>query len=93
MPYEEPDTSDPHELIGVVLPADAQAMREMACVFAEEFARMGYDAARILRLFEDPHYAGANGAYRALGRETTTAIIAESISVWGRVRWIDREPQ
>jgi len=43
MPYNDPDPSDPNVLVGVVLPADAEAMREMAYVFAEEFARMGYD--------------------------------------------------
>jgi len=42
MPYDEPDLTDPQELVGVVLPADTEASREMAYVFAEEFARLGY---------------------------------------------------
>ena len=38
MPYGDPDPSDPSVLVGVEVPADAGAMREMAWVFAEEFA-------------------------------------------------------
>jgi len=40
MPFQDPDPTDPNMLVGVVLPADAEATREMAYVFAEEFARM-----------------------------------------------------
>ena len=80
----EPD--DPMELVGVFLPADAEAMRDMAYVFAEEFARMGFDHTRIMRLFQHPFYAGAHRAYRALGAATIHAIVEECVQVWGRVR-------
>jgi hypothetical protein len=30
MPYKDPDPTDPNMLIGVMLPADAEATREMA---------------------------------------------------------------
>jgi hypothetical protein len=89
MPYDEVDPQDPLELVAVALPADGESPREMAYVFAEEFARMGYDAARIVSLFRSPFYTGANGAYRALGDETTRAIIDECLAVWGRVRLVD----
>ena len=90
MPYDEADEHDPLELVAVELPAEAESPREMAYVFAEEFARMGYDAERILALFRNPFYAGANGAHRALGDEATRAIIKECLAVWGRVRLVDR---
>jgi hypothetical protein len=90
MPYDEADATDPLELVAVALPADADAQREMAYVFAEEFARLGHDAARILALFRNPFYAGAHGAYRILGDETTRAIIDDCLAVWGRVRLVDR---
>ena len=35
MPYQDPDPTDPNMLVGVMLPADAEAMRDMAYVFAE----------------------------------------------------------
>jgi hypothetical protein len=50
-------------------------MREMAWVFAEEFARMGFDAPRILAVFQTPFYAGAHQAWRALGEAEVTAIV------------------
>ena len=90
MPYDDADADDPLELVAVALPADADSQREMAYVFAEEFARLGYDAARIFALFRNPFYAGANGAYRALGETGTRAIIEECLAVWGRVRLVDR---
>jgi hypothetical protein len=86
MPYGEPDPGDPSVLVGVALPADAGAVRDMAWVFAEEFARLGHDAPQILRLFRAPFYAGAHAALRALGEAEVTAIVAECVGVWGRGR-------
>ena len=36
-----------------MLPADAEATRDMAYVFAEEFARMGYTREQLLWLFRE----------------------------------------
>jgi hypothetical protein len=87
MPYNDPDPTDPNVLVGVVLPADEEAMHEMAYVFAEEFARLGHDRQRILTLFKSPFYAGAHGAYRALGEEAIQVIVDECIAAWGGVRF------
>ncbi|HSE93025.1 MAG TPA: hypothetical protein VLF19_06940 [Methylomirabilota bacterium] len=84
MPYGEPDPGDPSVLVGVTLPAGAEAVRDMAWVFAEEFARLGYDARRILGLFRSPFYAGAHHALRALGETEVAAIIEECVSAWRR---------
>jgi hypothetical protein len=91
MPYNDPDPQDPTMLVGVMLPAEAETMREMAYVFAEEFARLGYDRTRILWLFKQPFYSGTYGAYRALGEEPIRAIIDECLAAWGPVRFIDRD--
>lgn len=82
MPYNDPDPTDPNVLVGVVLPADAEAMREMAYVFAEEFARMGYDGKQLLSLFKNPFYVGAHGAYRILGEEAIQSIIDQCLLAW-----------
>ena len=87
MPYKDPDPTDPNMLVGVMLPADAEATREMAYVFAEEFARLGYSREQIRWLFKNPFYGGAHGAYRTLGESETLAIIDECLSVWGNVRF------
>ncbi len=87
MPYKDPDPKDPNMLVGVVLPGDREAINEMAYVFAEEFARQGYDKTQLLWLFKNPFYAGAHGAYKALGEEAIRTIIDECLAVWGRVRF------
>ena len=86
MPYKDPDPTDPNMLVGVMLPADAEATRDMAYVFAEEFARLGYTREQLLSLFKNPFYDGAHGAYRALGEKQTLSIIDECLGVWGNFR-------
>ena len=83
MPYGEPDPTDPNVLVGVALPADIEATRDMAWVFSEEFARMGFDARRILGLFRSPFYAGAHQVLRLLGEAEVTTIVEECVGVWG----------
>jgi len=87
MPYDDPDPTDPNVLVGVMLPADAEATTEMAYVFAEEFARMGHDRREILGLFKNPFYGGAHGAYKALGEAAIQAIVDECIGAWGQVKF------
>ena len=84
MPCGDPDPNDPNILVGVSLPADEEAVREMAYVFAEEFARIGFGEGRLLRLFKNPFYAGAHQAYRALGADAIRRIISECVNAWGR---------
>jgi hypothetical protein len=86
MPFNDPDPTDPNLLVGVVLEADAEATRDMAYVFAEEFARLGYTREPLLWLFKNPFYGGAHGAYRSLGEKEILSIIDECLNVWGSVR-------
>ena len=86
MPFKDPDPTDPNMLVGVMLPADAEATRDMAYVFAEEFARLGYSREQLLWLFKNPFYGGAHGAYRALGANETLSIIDECLKVWGSMK-------
>lgn len=86
MPFKDPDPTDPNMLVGVLLPANAEATRDMAYVFAEEFARLGYTREQLLWLFKNPFYGGAHGAYRALGENETLSIIDECLAVWGSIR-------
>ncbi len=91
MPYREPEPGDPHELVGVSVPADLESMRAMAYTFAEEFATLGFSEARLLNLFRQPFYAGAHRAWRALGEAEIRRIVAESLEVWGRFRVVVKE--
>ena len=83
MPYDDPDPTDPTVLVGVELPGDVDATRDMAWVVAEEFARMGFDAPRIAELFRSPFYAGAHQALRLLGETEVSAIIEACVAVFG----------
>jgi len=87
MPFKDPDPTDPNMLVGVMLQADAEATRDMAYVFAEEFARLGYSREQLLGLFKNPFYGGAHGAYRSLGESEILRIVDESVNVWGRVQF------
>jgi hypothetical protein len=87
MPFRDPDPTDPNMLVGVMLPADAEATRDMAYVFAEEFARMGYDRGQLLGLFKTPFYGGAHGAYRQLGETEILSIIDECLNAWGQAKF------
>ncbi len=80
MPYDDPDPTDPMTLVGVVCPtADEGAMREMAECFIEEYVRLGFDEARLLRLFRTQGFAGPNMAWQTLGEEAIRAMIAEQL--------------
>ena len=73
----EPD--DPLELVGMVVPVPPgyDSMAEMGRCFVEEFALMGWDRRRILRLFKSPVYAGAHAIYRARGEEFVDSLITQ----------------
>ena len=86
MPYDEADETDPMLLVGVDFPASATADRELTMVFAEEYARLGFDESQIMFLFQNPHYAGAYQAYRKLGEKLVRSLVKEQTNFWGRVR-------
>ena len=88
MPFKNPDPTDPNLLVGVMLPADAEATRDMAYVFAEEFSRLGYTREQLLWLFKNPYYGGAHGAYEMLGENETLSIIEECIAAWGQAKFL-----
>ncbi len=83
MPHGDPEPDDPHLLVGVSLPGDEATVREMAAAFADEFAQMGFDRERLLKLFRDPFYAGAHAARRLLGDAEVARIVIESLRVYG----------
>ncbi len=69
MKNHEPE--DPLELVGVQMKEgpDEQALEEMAQCFIEEYARMGWNSERILRLFHNSFYRGPYQILRARGED------------------------
>ncbi len=84
MPYDDPDATDPMTLHGVVVETENDAaMRDMAECFVEEYIRGGFDADRILKLFQTQGYAGPYLAYQTLGEDAIRRIIDELMPLWG----------
>ncbi|MFQ5502589.1 MAG: hypothetical protein ACE5EQ_09860 [Phycisphaerae bacterium] len=84
MPYEDPDPTDPLTLHGVSVETDnADAHREMAECFIEEFLRMGFDRERLLKLFQTSGYAGPFMAYQELGEAEILKMLDEQIRLRG----------
>ena len=90
MPYGEPDHTDPMTLHGVVLedvgapPIDA--IREMAECFIDEYARLGFDANRILHMFRTKGYAGPYMATELLGEQAIRELVDLVLARWGGKR-------
>ena len=92
-PPRQPSSDDPMELVGVALPADEEAVREMAYTFAEEFSQLGYGEKRLMKLFRGPSYAAAHQAWLALGDDEVQRIVKECVAVFGSVRFVVRGPR
>jgi hypothetical protein len=91
MPYDEADETDPLLLMGMEVEAGETSTLESARVFAEEFARMGFDEESLMDIFRNPFYAAAHRAYLALGEEAVGALVREQAGLWGRIRLNDRD--
>jgi len=61
---------DPYELVGVRFPAPEgiDADRELARIFVEEYALIGWSPTRIRELFASPVFAGAHDLVRRRGQ-------------------------
>ncbi len=83
MPMRETDADEPMELVGVCLPVpDDQATRAMAECFVEEFVRLGHTADELMRMFQNPFYAGVHQAYQALGEAYIGELITKYIRLF-----------
>ena len=87
MPYGDPDDTDPMMLNGVLLengespPLDA--VRDMAECFIDEYARLGFDSNRILRMFRTKGYAGPYMATEMLGENAIHELVELVLARWG----------
>jgi hypothetical protein len=91
MPWNDAEPTDPHEIVGVSLPASREALVEMAYAFAEEYAALGFGEAQIERLFHAPRFAAPSALRDTLGDERIRAIVREASALYGRVRFVVRD--
>jgi hypothetical protein len=77
------EADDPYELVAVQVPGPPgyDGPAEMARVFIEEFALMGWPPERILRLFRSRAFAGTHAVYEERGEAFVWALIE---AVFGR---------
>ena len=73
------EDGDPFVMVGVALPEtmDDAALMEMACVFVEELARIGYRGEKLLKVFRDPFYQGPHAVYRRLGEAFVRGLVEQ----------------
>ncbi len=87
MPHGNPDPTDPMALHGAAFEISAgeaqSAHREMAACLVREYFGMGFDPARILRMFQSPEYSGPFMTYGALGRDAIQSMIDEEMHIRG----------
>ncbi len=70
------EPTDPYEAVAVgVSTPGYDGAAAMARVFVEEFARLGWDRARIARMFRVPRYVGPHAVYRARGAAFVAALL------------------
>lgn len=82
MPKDECDPEDPMEMVGVVAPASAEEVERVARCIIEEFAWLGFDRARILALFRDPHYVGAHMITLQMGDAWVASLVETVAREW-----------
>ena len=83
MPKDEFDHEDPMELVGMLLPGDEATTEAMAETFVEEYMRLGWDEARLMKLFTHPFYQATHAVYRLKGEAYVRDLIARTRAKWG----------
>lgn len=85
------EPEDPMNLHGFEVPGDPEVMLRM---LVEEYARMGFGAEEIMRLFRDPFYQAFHGLYQIWGEEGVARRVGAIISKFGVMRTTahDRAP-
>ncbi len=72
------EVTDPYEVVFTTFATPGHdGLEQMARVFIEEFALMGWDRARIARMFRIPRYVAAHAVYRARGGDFVSALLDE----------------
>ncbi len=75
MPHDEFVDEDPLGLVGMVMPGEEGQLEAMAECFVEEYARMGWNEARIMTLFTQPLFMATHRVYRLKGESYARELI------------------
>lgn len=83
MPYNEPESDDPMELVGMVMPGEPGQLEAMAECLVEEYVRLGWDAPRLMTLFVNPRFMATHRVYRQKGEAYMQELIERMCVKWG----------
>jgi hypothetical protein len=78
------EAEDPFELHATAVTGDPEVM--LQCL-VQEYAWMGWDAARIIGLFRDPSYPALNALREAFGEEGVSRRVHELLATMGVYRF------
>jgi hypothetical protein len=67
----------------VALPGDEATTEAMAETLVDEYVRMGWDDARLMKVFTHPFYQATYGVYRLKGEAYCRDLIARTRAKWG----------
>jgi hypothetical protein len=79
---------DPMEMHAVEVPGDPVLMLRL---LVEEYGRMGFDAAAIMRLARDPNYQAFHGLLKFFGETELSTRVSDILSRCGIMRVTTRE--
>ncbi|MCE9584931.1 MAG: hypothetical protein K8T20_20765 [Planctomycetes bacterium] len=82
MPEKEFEQDDPLEFVGMAFPAGPEADEAMARAVVEEFLLHGLDRDRLVRLFQDPFYAGTHRLWVERGPAFVEGVIDTVLREW-----------
>lgn len=82
MADKENEPEDPLEFVGMAIPAGPEADAEMTRAVIEEFLLHGFDRTRLLRLFQDPFYAGTHRVWVARGEKFVEDMLDTVLREW-----------
>ena len=73
------EEDDPYALIGQGFPCPEgfDSVGEMTRCLIEEYALLGFDSNRVLRLFQNPGYQGPHGVYLSRGDSYVRQLVTE----------------
>jgi hypothetical protein len=79
-----PQPDDPFEMGAEMVEGDPTVM--LTCLI-EEYARMGWDAGRIARIFDNPFFLASHGLAKRFGRGAIHAFIEHTVRRCGVYRF------
>jgi hypothetical protein len=84
VPYDDPEADDPMELVAHAVPAGPDDLDRMAEAIVDEYVRFGFDRARLLALFNDPHFAMTHAIRARRGDAWCAALVDRTLARWRR---------